>query len=135
MVSAANELQPTQLSHLGESLIQVAVQCLELDTRQVLQRSLDGFVEHELKSQVFDLGENLSCRYSKNNIYARVYKVLLQHFVPDMDVFETVDSVSLANQREKLEELGVAAMALLKKSLPTSHRPMTLICQDGKEQL
>ena len=117
MVSATNNLQPAQLSHLAQSLVQIAVDCLELDSSEISHRSLDGFVEHELKPQVYDLGENLACRYSKNNIYARVYKVLLQYFVSDTDKFESMESVSLADQKEKLQEIGVLALDLLKKVL------------------
>ena len=117
MVSATNNLQPAQLSHLTQSLVQIAVDCLELDSSEILHRSLDGFIEHELKSQVNDWGENLSCRYSKNNIYARVYKVLLQHYVSDTEEFDALESVSLADQKEKLQEIGVLALDLLKKVL------------------
>ena len=120
MVSATNNLQPAQLSHLAQNLVQIAVDCLELDSSDISLRSLDAFVEHEMKPQVSDLRETLSCRYSKNNVYARVYKVLLQHskyFIPSSEDFESLEPVSLAEQKVKLQEIGGSALDLLKTVL------------------
>ena len=120
MVSATNNLQPAQLSDLAQNLIQIAVDCLDQDSSDISLRSLDAFIEHEMKPQVSELREILSCRYSKNNVYARVYKVLLEHskyFIPSSEDFESLEAVSLAEQKEKLEEIGGSALDLLKNVL------------------
>ena len=49
------EVRPAQLSHVSESIIQAAAHCLNLDDAQILERSLDDFVVHELKAQMFEL--------------------------------------------------------------------------------
>ena len=44
MVSAT--LQPAQLSHLAQNLVQIAIDCLELDPSEISLRSLDAFIEN-----------------------------------------------------------------------------------------